>query len=295
MSERVGFVGLGIMGMPMARNLLGAGYELIIYNRSRAAVDQLAGSRVIAAESLREVAANSDIVITMLPGPIEVKEVTDGANGLLRQARENLLIIDMSTSSPELAEELAHKARSRGASTMDAPVSGADVGARDGTLSIMAGGSRQDFDRARPLFEVLGNTIVHVGGNGAGQVVKACNQVTVALILEAVSEALVLGKRAGVDTAKIVEVLSGGLAETTVLKVKAPNFLDRSFEPGGKVISHHKDLGIALHTARQYRVPLLLTAVVEQMFGALKARGMGSSDHSALLTLLEEWSGSSME
>jgi 2-hydroxy-3-oxopropionate reductase len=278
------------MGMPMARNLLRAGYELIVYNRSQAAVDRLADSSVTVAENLREVVASTRIVITMLPGPIEVKEVIDGADGLLQQPQENLLIIDMSTSSPELAKELDHKARRQGASIVDAPVSGADVGAQAGTLSIMAGGSKQDFDRAMPLFDVLGNTIVHVGSSGAGQVVKACNQIVVAIIIEAVSEALTLGDKAGVDGAKVIEALSGGLAETAVLNVKASNFLNHNFEPGGKVSSHYKDLGIALDTGRRNGAPLPLTAMVEQMFCGLKAKGMGDSDHSALLSFLEGWS-----
>ncbi len=174
---------------------------------------------------------------------------------------------------------------------LDAPVSGGDVGAIEGTLSIMVGGEEEDFRRAKLLFEVMGKTVVHVGEAGTGQTVKACNQIVVALIIEAVSEALVLGSKAGVDPAKVIEVLSGGLAGTSVMDVKAEKFLSRDFEPGGKVESHHKDLGIALEAGREHGVPLPVTAIVDGMFGALIAKGRSGWDHSALLTLIEEWSG----
>jgi 2-hydroxy-3-oxopropionate reductase len=198
MSERIGFVGLGIMGRPMARNLLEAGYEVVVYNRSQGKVEELTAEGAKAAESPREVAEKSNITIIMLPGPPEVEEVIGGENGLIEGAREGSLIIDMSTSSPILARELACSARERGVGILDAPVSGGDVGAIEGTLSIMVGGNEEDFKRARPLLEIMGKTIVHVGDAGAGhQVVKAANQIVVALIIEAVSEALVLGERAG--------------------------------------------------------------------------------------------------
>ena len=172
---------------------------------------------------------------------------------------------------------------------LDAPVSGGDIGAIEGTLSIMVGGEEEHFERARPLFEAMGKTAVHVGESGTGQTMKACNQIVVALVIEAVSEALVLGAKAGVDPAKAIEVLSGGLAGTSVIEVKAEKFLSHDFEPGGKVESHHKDLGIALEAGREHGVPLPVTAVVEEMFGALMAKGRGGWDHSALLTLIEEW------
>ena len=174
---------------------------------------------------------------------------------------------------------------------LDAPVSGGDVGAIDGTLSIMVGGKEEDFERARPLFEVMGGTVVRVGSPGSGQVVKACNQVVVALVIEAVSEALVLGSKAGVAPEKVVEVLSGGLASSKVLEVKGEKFLSHDFKPGGKVEYHRKDLGIALAAGREQGATLPVTAVVDQMFGALIAKGRGGWDHSALITLIEEWSG----
>jgi 2-hydroxy-3-oxopropionate reductase len=227
----------------------------------------------------------------MLPGPPEVREVVAGEGGLLEVAHEGTLIVDMSTSSPALAQELYQAAKDRGLSMLDAPVSGGDVGAGEGTLSIMVGGEQEDFGRAKPLFGAMGGTVVHVGGPGAGQTVKACNQVVVALVIEAVSEALVLGSRAGVAPEKVVEVLSGGLAASKVLEVKGEKLLSHNFEPGGKVEYHRKDLGIALAAGREHGAALPVTAVVDQMFGALMAKGRGGWDHSALVTLVEEWSG----
>ncbi len=291
MPEKVGFVGLGLMGRPMARNLMRAGYDLVVHNRSRGKVEELMSEGAEAAESPREVAESSSIVFTMLPGPPEVREVVAGEDGLLQGVVEGSLLVDMSTSSPVLAGELARTAREQGAGMLDAPVSGGDVGAREGTLSIMVGGEEEDFGRAQPLFEVMGNIVIHVGGSGTGQTVKACNQIVVALIIEAVSEALVLGSKAGVDPAKVIEVLSGGLAGNSVMEAKAEKFLSRGFEPGGKVESHHKDLGIALEAGREHGVPLPATAIVEGMFGALMAKGRSEWDHSALLTLVEEWAG----
>jgi len=289
--KTVGFVGLGIMGMAMAGNLRKAGYELVVHNRTRAKAERLAKDGAVIAGVPREVAERSDVVITMLPGPSEVESVVAGAGGLLEGSREGSLIVDMSTSSPLLARELFRTAEDGGVGMLDAPVSGGDVGAMEGTLSIMVGGDEDDFARARPLFEVMGETVVHVGGPGAGQTVKACNQIVVALVIEAVSEALVLGSKAGVEPEKVIEVLSGGLAANKVLEVKKEKFLSHDFDPGGKVEFHRKDLGIALAAGREYGTALPATALVDQMFGALMARGRGGWDHSALITLIEEASG----
>ena len=289
MAGNVGFIGLGIMGKPMARHLLDAGYALTVYSRSRGPVDELAAEGATAAASPREVAERTEIVITMLPDSPDVQAVITGEDGVLRGAREGGLIIDMSTISPIVARDLAERASELGVGMLDAPVSGGDVGARGATLSIMVGGSAEDFARAEPLFGTMGKTITHVGPAGSGQVVKACNQVVVALVLEAVSEALVLGSKAGVDPATIIQVLSGGMAATRVMEMRGPNFLEHNFTPGFKVDLHHKDLGIALSTAREYGVSLPLTGIVEQMLQALRTRGMGDQDHSALLTLTEEW------
>lgn len=282
---------MGSMGGPMASNLMGAGYDLVLYNRTEEKAEKLAadgGGEV--AETPREVAASCDIVITMLPGPTEVEAVVSGGDGLLEGIRKSLLVIDMSTSSPTLARKLARTARERGASMLDAPVSGGDVGAMEGTLSIMVGGEEENFERARPLFEAMGKTVTHVGPDGAGQVVKAANQIVVAIVMEAVSEALVLGAKAGVEPEKMLDVLSGELAGNRVMEVKWEKYLSRHFESGGKVKYHHKDLRIALAAGREYGVLLPATAVVDQMFGVLVARGRGDWDHSAVVTLVEDWS-----
>jgi 2-hydroxy-3-oxopropionate reductase len=288
MAERVGFIGLGIMGMPMARNLMEAGYELTVHNRSPEKAEELGKEGAAVAATPREVAENSDVVITMLPDSPQVREVVAGEEGVLEGISEGALLIDMSTISPVVTEELAEALQEKGASMLDAPVSGGDVGAIEGTLSIMVGGEQADFQRAKPLFEAMGKTITHVGPTGAGQVTKAANQVVVALTIEAVSEALVLGSAGGVSAQKILEVLSGGLASNKVMEVKREKFLSHSFEPGGKVEFHHKDLGIALAAGREYGVVLPATAVADQLFEALITRGRGGWDHSALLSLIED-------
>ena len=287
MAEKIGFVGLGIMGRPMARNLIREGYDLVVFNRSPQKAEELRREGADAADSPAEVARACSVVITMLPGPPEVEAVIAGEDGLLAGAREGTLLVDMSTSSPALARDLASAARRRGVGMLDAPVSGGDVGAEEGTLSIMVGAEEEDFERAKPLFEVLGDTVVHVGEAGAGQVTKACNQIVVAVVMEAVSEALVLGSKGGVAPEKILEVLSGGLAANRVMEVKREKFLSHDCTPGGKVEFHHKDLGIALATGREHGVALPATALVDQMFAALMAKGRGGWDHAALITLLE--------
>ena len=289
MAEKIGFIGLGIMGRPMAKNLMEAGYELVLHNRSPEKAEELAEEgNAIAAGSPMEVAEACDIIITMLPDSPDVEAVLAGEGGVLEGIRDRALLVDMSTISPVVTEELSEKVREQGASMLDAPVSGGDVGAIEGALSIMVGGSEEDFERARPLFEVMGKVATHVGPPGAGQVVKACNQIVVALTIEAVSEALVLGSRGGVAPEKLVEALSGGLAGSAVMEAKKEKFFSHDFEPGFRIELHHKDLGIALAAGREYGVALPVTALVDQMLEALKAKDRGDRDHSALLTLLEE-------
>ena len=291
MAEKVGFIGLGIMGKPMARNLMQAGYELMLYNRTREKAEELAGDggAEVAADP-REVAEKSDVIITMLPDSPDVRDVVVGDGGVLEGIRDGALLVDMSTISPVVTEELAEKVRERGASMLDAPVSGGDVGAIEGTLSIMVGGSEEDFERAKPLFDVMGKTVTHVGPPGAGQVTKAANQVVVALTIEAVSEALVLGSKGGVAPETILDVLSGGLAGNKVMEVKREKFLSHKFDPGFRSELHHKDLGIALAAGREYGVALPVTAIVDQMLLAMKKKGWGGEDHSALLRVIEDLS-----
>jgi 2-hydroxy-3-oxopropionate reductase len=286
----IGFIGLGIMGKPMARNLAKAGYDLVVYNRSRDDVDTLLGEgdQFQAAGSPREVAERTKAVITMLPDSPDVRDVVFGENGLLPVMDKGHLLVDMSTIAPATAVEVDAALRERGGRSLDAPVSGGDKGAIAGTLSIMVGGDAEDFHRAMPLFEAMGKTIVHVGGAGAGQIVKACNQVVVAINYAAVSEALVLGAKAGVDPDKIVQVLSGGLAASRVLELKGPTMVAHQFEPGFRVDLHRKDLGIARSTAAENSAPIPVTAVVSQLFEAAAAAGKGDRDHSALVTVYED-------
>lgn len=292
--ENIGFIGLGIMGKPMVRNLLKAGYVPLIYNRSRTAVDELAAEGARAANSSKEVAEQSDIVITMLPDSPDVEAVVLGTNGILEGAHEGLLLIDMSTISPVVTKRIAVELEKAGTKMLDAPVSGGDKGAIAGTLSIMAGGDVNDFERATPVFEAMGKTIRHCGPVGSGQVVKACNQIVVALVIEAVSEAMVLGSKAGVDPEVIMQVLSGGLAQNRVLDLRGPTMIDHDFTPGFKARLHRKDMGIILETAREFGVTLPVSALVDQMFTNLVASGYGDLDHSSLLLVIEELSNHSI-
>jgi 2-hydroxy-3-oxopropionate reductase len=289
MAEKVGLIGLGIMGKPMARNLVKAGYSLVVHNRSQGAMDELTAESdaISAVSSPREVAEQVSIVITMLPDSPDVNAVVFGENGLLEAMDSGDLLIDMSTIAPATAIEVNNALTARGASALDAPVSGGDKGAIAGTLSIMVGGESADFERATTLFQAMGKTIVHVGAAGAGQTVKACNQVVVAMNYAAVSEALVMGAKAGVDPAKIVEVLNGGLAASRVLEMRGPSMIEHNFAPGFRVNLHRKDLGIALSTAKENGVSMPATALVSQLFDALAATGSGDLDHSALVTLYE--------
>jgi 2-hydroxy-3-oxopropionate reductase len=290
MAEQIGFIGLGIMGKPMARNLLKAGYELVVHNRSRGAVDELMaeGGAVTAADTPRAVAEQAQIVITMLPDSPDERDLEYGADGVLEGIQQGALLIDMSTIAPATSIEVSEALQGRGASALDAPVSGGDKGAIAATLSIMVGGAEADFQRAMPLFEAMGKTIVLVGGPGAGQTVKACNQIVVAIHYAAVSEALVLGAKAGVDPEKIVQVLSGGLAGSRVMEMRGPGMIEHNFQPGFRINLRRKDLAIAMSTGQEYSVPLPVSALVTQFYESMAARGQGDLDHSALLTLFED-------
>lgn len=284
----VGIIGLGIMGKPMARNLLQTGFPLVVHNRHQDVTAELVALGARSADLPREIAALCDVVITMLPDTSVVEEVLTGPEGILTGAHEGLIAIDMSTISPVVTRTLAARLAQHGVTMLDAPVSGGDRGAIAATLSIMVGGPAEAFQRCLPIFQALGKTIVHVGESGAGQVVKACNQVVVALTIEAISEALVLGSKAGVDPASILRVLGGGLAANRFMELRGPSMIEHDFAPGGRVRFHHKDLGIALALARTTGTPLPVTALVDQMFASLEATGRGDLDHSALLTYLED-------
>jgi 2-hydroxy-3-oxopropionate reductase len=291
MSQRVGFIGLGVMGRPMARNLLAAGVDLTVYSRSPGPMQELVAAGARAAGSPAQVAAAAEITILMLPDDAAVEAVALGEDGVVAAAAANHLLIDMSTVSPGLARRLAAAMAALGGQFLDAAVSGGDAGAKAGTLSIMVGGTEPAFIRAQPLFEILGSTLVHVGDAGSGQVVKACNQIVVALTIEALAEALVLGSKCGVAPETILQVLSGGLANSRVLELRGPNMAGHRFDPGFAIALHHKDLGIALSEARAAGVSLPATALADQMLASIRQHGGGGFDHSAILTHLERLAG----
>ena len=289
--QKIGFIGLGIMGGPMAANLVRAGYEVTGYARSSASADRLHQAGCKRAGSVEEAVSGAEVVITMLPDSPQVTEVVLEPGGVLDCAGEDLLLVDMSTIAPEISVAVAEAAREKGVRVLDAPVSGGEQGAIEGSLSIMVGGEPDVFDAAHPILEHLGKTIVHVGGHGAGQTVKAANQLMVAGIISLVSEALVLLEASGVDGERAVEVLAGGLAGNRILDRKAATMLAREFAPGFRIDLHHKDMGIALASARSAGVALPVTGVVAQLVASARSMGYGSLDHSALLNVVEKLSG----
>lgn len=284
----IGFIGLGIMGRPMAGHLLNAGYALTVHDRNAAPVDELVSKGAQAALSPKEVAARNKVVITMLPDSPDVEAVALGAQGLIESARTGLIHIDMSSIAPSTAVKVAQALGAQGVRCLDAPVSGGQVGAQNAALSIMVGGEAALFDEMQPVFSVMGKTLTHCGPSGAGQIVKACNQIQVALNFAGLAEALVLGAKAGVDPAIILKVLSGGYAQTRVMDVRGPRIIKGDFEPGFKSRFHYKDLNIILQTGRDYDVPLPVSSLVHELFAALLAAGRGDLDHSALITVLED-------
>jgi 2-hydroxy-3-oxopropionate reductase len=288
MADRIGFIGLGTMGRPMARNILKAGYPLIAYNRSPGRGRELEAEGATLYSSPRELAQRSDIVFVMVSDSAAVEEVVLGQNGVVEGGRAGMVVVDMSSISPLLTKQIATKLGDKGIDMLDAPVSGGEEGAINGTLSIMVGGKPEVFQRIRPIFETIGKSIVHVGGHGAGQTCKLCNQIVVGLAIEAVGEALVFAAKSGVDPAKVREALLGGFAQSRVLDLHGQRILERNFKPGAKAKLHQKDTENALSSAKELGVPLPGTALVGQMWDALAARGGNELDHSALVTILEE-------
>ncbi|HEV8338220.1 MAG TPA: 2-hydroxy-3-oxopropionate reductase [bacterium] len=291
MARRIGFIGLGIMGKPMARNLRRAGYDVVVHNRSRPAVEALLAEGAGDGRSPRGVAESCETVITMLPDSVDVRQVVLGADGVLEGLRPGSVLIDMSTISPLVTKEIAVAVEGRGATMIDAPVSGGEKGAIEATLSIMIGGPVAAVAKVRSIFEALGKNIVRIGEVGAGQVAKACNQIVVAVTIQAVSEALTLARKAGVDPARVREALLGGFAQSRILDAHGQRILDRNFAPGFRVRLHQKDLGIALDTGKATGTPLLATALVHEVFGALRAQGMEDLDHSAIARFVERQAG----
>jgi 2-hydroxy-3-oxopropionate reductase len=291
MQSRIGFIGLGIMGKPMALNLVNAGFGLTVYNRSQASVDELVAAGATAAGSSRQVAESSDIIITMLPNSPDVELVVLGDNGILDGARPGQLLIDMSTINPLVSQTVGGELAKRSAAMLDAPVSGGEQGAIDGILSIMVGGEGADVETARPLFDVMGRTMTHMGPLGSGGFTKLANQIIVAINLSAIGEALVFGARSGVDPGKMIQALSGGMASSRCLEMKGSKILAGDFAPGFKIDLHAKDLRLVHQAADALGVPIPTTALVEQYFSALRTREKGREDHSAVIQFFEELAG----
>ncbi|MCJ7825557.1 MAG: NAD(P)-dependent oxidoreductase, partial [Anaerolineales bacterium] len=268
MEKRIGYIGLGLMGKPIARNLLNAGYPLIVHNRSQAAVEELVKEGAERADSPRTIAEVSDVVFTNLPDTQDVEQVVFGENGIIEGCHPGMIYIDNSTIKPETAREIAKAMAERGAHALDAPVSGGDVGAKAGTLAIMVGGSESAFKEARPILEAMGKTITYVGESGAGQVAKACNQIMVAAQMVAMGELLLLAEKTGVNPERVIDAIKGGAAQCWTLDNKPPRLFDGIRTPGFKAYMQHKDLGIVLDTARSYGMPLPATAVNQQLYDA---------------------------
>jgi 2-hydroxy-3-oxopropionate reductase len=283
----IGFIGLGIMGRPMAHNVRKGGFPLVVYDLLPEPVTELVNAGARAAASPRALAEQCDIVLLCLPDSPDVSAAMNGPDGVLAGARPGQVIVDMSTISPIVARELAAAAAARGATLLDAPVSGGEWGARSGMLSIMVGGDAQALEQVMPILRTMGQRILHMGASGAGQVTKACNQVVIAVTIEAVAEALVLAAKAGVDPAQVREALLGGHAYSKVLEHQGERFLAHNFTPGFRNRLQYKDLNIALETARAYGAALPATALVQQLYAALIAQGAADADHAMLVTLLE--------
>ena len=291
MAQVIGFIGLGIMGRPMAKNLLKAGYPLVVHNRSRAAVDDLARAGARAASSPKDVAAQCDILITMLPNSPDVELVALGKDGIIEGAGRGLILADMSTISPIVSQKVGAALAEKGVKMLDAPVSGGEKGAIDGALSIMVGGDAAVFETVLPVFQAMGKTITRLGPLGAGGFTKLANQIIVAMNLTALGEALTLAKKAGLDRELTLTALGGGLAGSKCLDQKKANYLANTYNPGFKIDLHYKDLGLIMDAARSLGVPLPTTAVVQELFSALRVKGRGGLDHSGVITLLEDLAG----
>jgi 2-hydroxy-3-oxopropionate reductase len=285
---KIGFIGLGIMGKPMSRNLLKAGYELVVMDKNNEVTMELglAGAKVV--NSPKEVAEEVNVIITMLPNSPHVKDVVLGKNGIIEGAGEGLTVIDMSSISPIVSRELSAELEKHGLNMLDAPVSGGEPKAIEGTLSVMVGGKQEVFDKYYDLMKAMAASVVRVGESGSGNVAKLCNQIIVAINISAVSEALILAQKAGVSPELVYNAIRGGLAGSTVLDAKAPMIMNRKFTPGFRIDLHIKDLNNVLETSHSLGIPLPLSAAVMEMMQALKADGLGQDDHSSLVKYYEK-------
>jgi 2-hydroxy-3-oxopropionate reductase len=291
--ETVGFIGLGLMGKPMALNLLKAGFPVVVHSRSRGPVDALVAAGATAASSAAEVARAARVVVTMVPDSPDVERVLAGPGGVFEGLQPGTVVIDMSTISPVVTRRLAAQVAERGATLLDAPVSGGEIGAINGTLSIMVGGDGAALERVRPVLNAMGNPekVIHIGPSGAGQICKVCNQMAIGGALAVVSEAFALARKAGVDPARVREALLGGFAASRVLEVHGERILNNNYKPGFRAGLYNKDMGIVLETAHAHDVPMPVTSVVAQLVNAVVAAGRGDEDYSALATVLFDLAG----
>lgn len=295
MSGSVSFIGLGIMGCPMALNLRRAGHELFVHARRAESMEPLVAAGASACASPAEVARQADVVFTMVADTPDVEQVILGPDGVLEGVRPGSVVVDMSTISPSATRDMAGRLRERGAEMLDAPVSGGEQGAIDGVLSIMVGGTEAAFERVLPLFEVMGRNIVHVGDNGAGQVCKSCNQVVISQTMAGVGEAMLMARASGVDPAKVRAALLGGSAYSKILEIHGQRMIDANYEPGFKANLHRKDLRIVLEAAHELGVAMPGTALVSQYLNALVGRGLGDLDSAALFRVLEDVNGAAAD
>lgn len=292
---KVGYIGLGIMGKSIARNILKAGFPLVVHNRSQSAVNELVAEGAVKANSPAEVASQVDIVFTNLPDSPDVEKVVLGERGIIEGAHAGLILIDNSTIKPAVSRKIAAALAEKGAAALDAPVSGGDIGARDGTLAIMVGGPADALEKARPVLAVTGKTITHVGDSGAGQIAKAANQIMVAAQMVAMAELLVFAQKAGADPQKVISAIKGGAAQCWTLDVKPPRIFAGNRNPGFKASMQSKDLNIIMETAREYGIPLPSAAVDAQLYNAMLQNGWGGLDNSGVLNVIEWMANTSIE
>jgi len=291
---KIGYIGLGLMGKSMARNILKAGFPLVVHNRSRAAVNELVAEGAQPAFSPSEVASQVDIIFTNLPDSPDVELVALGESGVIEGAHPGLVFVDNSTIKPASARKIAKTLGQKGVDCLDAPVSGGDIGAKDGTLTIMVGGPDQALQKAMPVLKVIGRSITHVGESGAGQITKAANQIMVAAQMVAMSELLIFAKKSGADPQKVVEAIRGGAAQCWTLDVKPPRLFEGNRQPGFKAYMQAKDLGIVVDTAKQYGVPIPSAGLHTQLYNAMLQMGMDNLDNSAVIGVIESLAGSKL-
>lgn len=291
MKKTIGFIGLGIMGKPMVRNLLKAGYTVYVYDIHKDSMEEVTKKGAIAQTCAYDVAHKADVTITMVPNTPHVEQVIFGEGGIINALKEDKIYIDMGTTSAVETRKFVEKICETGAKVLDAPVSGGEKGAIEGTLAIMVGGEEKVYEACKDIFEVLGTRIHHVGNNSAGQVVKTCNQVLVSGIIAAMSEALVLGTKSGVDPQKMIEVLNGGSSQCWAIDVRAPHVVQRDFQPGFKSYLSHKDVGLALELSQNINVPMPITGVVSEIYKSIMAKGLGEEDHTNIIKIYEQLAG----